>query len=96
MDSKLKTLLDIMRSGDEATKKRYLADLIMKGQQAEDLKAFIDDWLKIEEQAALKDLDSPTKPADDVKRDYRAAMRLYHYMTGIIDIAKQKRNQKGE
>ena len=96
MDSKLKTLLDTMRSGDEAAKKRYLADLIMKGQQAEDLKAFLDDWLKIEEQTALKDLDSPTKPADDVKRDYRAAMSLYHYMIGIIDIAKQKRNQKGE
>ena len=64
MDSKLKTLLDTMRSGDEAAKKRYLADLIMKGQQAEDLKAFIDDWLKIEEQTALKDLDNPTKPAD--------------------------------
>lgn len=96
MDSKLKTLLDTIRSGDEAAQKRYLADIITKGQQAEDLKPFLDDWLKIEEQTALKDLDSPTKPADDVKRDYRAAMRLYHYMTGIIDIAKQKRNQKGE
>lgn len=96
MDNELKTLIDTIRSGDEAAKKRYLADLIMKGQQAEDLKAFLDDWLKIEEQTALKGLDSPTKPADDVKSDYRAAMRLYHYMTGIIDIAKQKRNQKGE
>lgn len=96
MDNKLKDLLDTMRSGDEAAQKRYLADIITKGQQAENLKNFIDDWLKIEEQTALKDLDSPTKPADDVKSDYRAAMRLYHYMTGIIDIAKQKRNQKGE
>lgn len=97
MENRLKDLLDTMRNGNEAAQKRYLADLITKGQQAEDLKAFLDDWLKIEEQTALKDLDSPTKPADDVKSDYRAAMRLYHYMTGIIDIAKQKRNQqKGE
>ncbi len=96
MDNKLKDLLDTMRSGDEAAQKRYLADIITKGQQAENLKNFIDDWLKIEEQTALKGLDSPTKTADDVKSDYRAAMRLYHYMTGIIDIAKQKRNQKGE
>ena len=43
MDSKLKTLLDTMRSGDEAAQKRYLADLITKGQQAEDLKAFPDE-----------------------------------------------------
>ena len=64
MDSKLKTLLDTMRNGDEAAQKRYLANLITKGQQAEDLKPFLDDWLKIEEQTALKDLDSPTKPAD--------------------------------
>ncbi|MFV0616890.1 hypothetical protein ACE418_03135 [Megasphaera sp. WILCCON 0056] len=97
MDNKLKYLLDTMRSGDDAAQKRYLADLLTKGQQAEDLKSFLDDWLRIEEQTALKDLDSPTKSADDVKRDYQAAMRLYHYMTGIIEIAKQKRsNQKGE
>lgn len=97
MDNNLKYLLDTMRSGDDAAQKRYLADLLTKGQQAEDLKSFLDDWLRIEEQTALKDLDSPTKSADDVKRDYQAAMRLYHYMTGIIEIAKQKRsNQKGE
>ena len=74
-----------------------LAKTLERGQRADDLKEFMDEFLKDEERTALERLNT-REDSDDIQRDYQAALRVYAHINQIIATAKNRRHklQEGE
>lgn len=71
-------------------------ELLRQGQQAELLQEFMDDFMKFEEIRTLKRLSEGVAEAEDVQRDYQAAIRFYTYLRDIMAEAAIQRHKKGE
>lgn len=74
---------------------RLRTEYLRQGDQAESLKEFLDEFMKIEELRTLCRLKAQEEDPHIVQGDYRAALRFYEYMTQVMTAAKVQR-QKGE
>lgn len=85
------------RTLNDKDRELRLAKTLERGQRADDLKEFVDEFLKDEERTALERLNTP-EDSDDIKRDYQAALRVCAYINQIIATAKSRRHklQEGE
>lgn len=78
-------------------KREYLTELLQKGQQAESLNEFLDEFIAQKQQEILQRLNSNAYP-EAIQLEYKIVMEFQQYIKGIATIALQKRNalQKGE
>lgn len=74
---------------------RLRTEYLRQGDQAESLKEFLNEFMKIEELRTLCRLKAQEEDPHIVQGDYRAALRFYEYMTQVMTAAKVQR-QKGE
>lgn len=96
-NARLQKISEAMNGGD-AARERYLAQLLTQGTQAETITEFLNAWMDTEAQQVLDRLEDDSIPAETIRNDYKAAIRLYDYISSVIDMANVKRKQlsKGE
>lgn len=85
------------RKATDDEKREYLTELLQKGQQAESLNEFLDEFIAQKQQEILQRLNSNEYP-EAIQLEYKIVMEFQQYIKGIATIALQKRNalQKGE
>lgn len=69
-------------------KKQELVEIIMQGQKAEDLKEFVDEWMKAEEQRAISELLNTSRDPALIKADLQADARIAGYIVSLINKGK--------
>lgn len=85
------------RQATDDDKREYLTELLQKGQQAESLNEFIDEFVRQKQQEILQRLNSNEYP-EAIQLEYKIVIEFQQFVKGIANIAIQKRNtlQKGE
>ena len=78
-------------------KREYLTELLQKGQQAESLNEFLDEFIAQKQQEILQRLNSNEYP-EAIQLEYKIVMEFQQDIKDIATIHQQKRNamQKGE
>ena len=82
----------IRNKGSNEAKNEYLTKLLQRGQQAESLEEFIDEFMKEESKRALEGL-SGTQDLERIRCEWQSANRFAKHITDIIRIAKEKRDR---
>lgn len=85
---------ELIKDRFDGKRDKYLARVLSDGRRAEDLEEFIKDWMQTEKEKAITALEGLNTPFD-AQHDYKAALRLYQYLMGVIAQAKGART-KGE